>query len=115
MRMKLAAVAALSTMTSAALFASPALADPGSPNGGHHFKPIKKAPTTHALAADGPGWVQNVRDGITLDSRTTPVTTTPGTVTRKNTRSDFDGDGRDDIAAASDSGVVVTYSSASHR
>jgi len=115
MRMKYAAVAALSTMASAALFASPALADPGSPNSPHHLKQIKKTPATRALAADEPAWVQTVRDGITLDSRSTPVTVTPTTGTRLNTRSDFDGDGRDDIAAASDSGVVVNYSSAAHR
>jgi hypothetical protein len=36
-------------------------------------------------------------------------------VTRSGTRSDFDGDGRDDLAASSDSGVLVTYSSAAHR
>jgi hypothetical protein len=119
MRIKYAAVAALSTVVSVALFSSPALADPAAPGHGHGLKNQNQAnpPTTkRSLAADDEaGWVQTVRNGITLDSRSTAVTTTPATVTRANTRSDFDGDGRDDIAAASDTGVIVTYSSAAHR
>ena len=120
MRMKYAAVAALSTVVSVAFFSTPALADPAAPGHSHgrgleNLKHPPNSPAKRSLAADEPGWVQTVRDGITLDSRSTPVTTTPASVTRSNTRSDFDGDGRDDIAAASDSGVVVTYSSAAHR
>ena len=116
MRMKYAAVAALSTLASVALFSAPAMADPGAPTSPHDFKKLKKTTTAaRALAAAEADWVQTVRDGITLDSRSTPVTVTPTTGARLNTRSDFDGDGRDDIAAASDSGVVVTYSSAAHR
>jgi len=115
MRMKYAAVAALSTMASAALFAAPAAADPGSPDHhGHELKQLKQAPANRALAAD-PSWAQAVRDGRTLDYRRTPVDVTPASVTRSGTRSDFDGDGRDDLAATSDSGVFVTYSSAAHR
>jgi len=67
-----------------------------------------------ARAADLTGADKIVRDGITLLHASTPVTATP--VTGKGaTRSDYDGDGRDDIAAFSDSGVVVTYSSAPRR
>jgi len=119
MRMKYAAVAALSTVVSVALFSSPALADPAAPSHSHGSKDLKSLPHAPAakrsLAEAEPGWVQTMRDGIPLDSRSTEVSTTPASVTRANTRSDFDGDGRDDIAAASDSGVVVTYSSAAHR
>jgi hypothetical protein len=115
MRMKYAAVAVLSTMASVALFASPATADPGSPNPhGHELKHLKQAPANRALAADA-SWEQAVRDGRTLDFRRTPVDVTPASVTRSGTRSDFDGDGRDDLAASSDSGVLVSYSSAAHR
>jgi hypothetical protein len=67
-----------------------------------------------AAAADLPGATKIVRDGITLLHLRTPVNATPVTGTGA-TRSDYDGDGRDDIAAFSDSGVVVTYSSAPHR
>jgi len=120
MRIKYAAVAALSTVVSVALFSSPALADPAAPNHGRGpgkaaDRPNSSAAKRSLAAAAEPGWVQTVHDGITLDSRSTAVTTTPASVTRSNTRSDFDGDGRDDIAASSDSGVVVTYSSAAHR
>jgi hypothetical protein len=121
MRMKYAAVAALSTVASLALFSAPALADPAGPHPAKDpqqlrtFKPAQpSSKVKRALAAED-GWVQTVRDGITLDSRSTAITTTPAKVTRANTRSDFDGDGKDDISAASDDGVIVTYSSAPHR
>lgn len=121
MRIKLAALAALSTVASLALFSAPALADPAGPHPAgdprllHTAKPHKlTAKSKQALAAED-GWTQTVRDGITLDSRSTAVTTTPVKVTRASTRSDFDGDGKDDLAAASDQGVFVSYTSAAHR
>jgi hypothetical protein len=122
MRMKYAAVAALSTVASLALFAAPALADPAGPHPSTDIKalrnakpvPLAKMKSKRALVA-AEGWVQTVRDGITLDSLATAKTTTPAKVTRVNTRSDFDGDGKDDIAASSTAGVIVTYSSAAHR
>jgi hypothetical protein len=116
MRLNYAAVAALSTMASVALFATPAAADPGSPTPhGHELKHVTQAPTNRTLLADAAGFEQLVRDGITLEYRRTTVAVTPTTGTRSGTRSDFDGDGRDDLAAASDSGVLVRYSSAAHR
>lgn len=54
------------------------------------------------------------RDGATLVQERTAVTPRAGTG-RGPTRSDFDGDGRDDIAAYTSVGVVVTYSSAGAR
>jgi hypothetical protein len=83
-------------------------------------KPALRAPalaTARAQtlsAADIPGAAEILRDGITLLHQRTPVTAEP--VTGEGvTRSDFDGDGRDDIAAFSDAGVFVSYSSAPHR
>jgi hypothetical protein len=75
----------------------------------------KVSPMAAARAtADVPGFDEILRDGITLLHQRKAVTATP--VTGKGaTRSDFDGDGRDDIAAFSDTGVIVTYSSAPHR
>ena len=67
-----------------------------------------------AMSADLPGAVEILRDGITLLHQRTAAAKSP--VTGKGaTRSDFDGDGRDDIAAFSYVGVVVTYSSAQYR
>ncbi|KUL33719.1 FG-GAP and VCBS repeat-containing protein [Actinoplanes awajinensis] len=66
--------------------------------------------TTTALA--GPAEI--VRDGITLRHTRTPVPATR--VTGKGpTRSDFDGDGRDDIATSGSAGVTVVYSSSPFR
>ncbi|BCJ53498.1 hypothetical protein Asp14428_49730 [Actinoplanes sp. NBRC 14428] len=67
-----------------------------------------------AAAADVPGAVKIVRDGITLLHQRTAVSRTPVTG-RGATRSDFDGDGRDDIAADSGGGVLVSYTSAPVR
>ncbi|MGA5303249.1 FG-GAP and VCBS repeat-containing protein [Nucisporomicrobium flavum] len=65
----------------------------------------------HAMSSELPGAAEIVRDGITLLHLRTSVTRTPVTGSGA-TRSDFDGDGRDDIAAFSTGGVIVTYSSA---
>ncbi|GAB1692996.1 FG-GAP repeat protein [Krasilnikovia sp. M28-CT-15] len=55
-----------------------------------------------------------VRDGMTLSHRRTTVPATP--VTGKGrTTTDFDGDGRDDLAVQGYKGVFVTYSSAPYR
>jgi hypothetical protein len=116
MRMKYAAAAALSTVVSGVLFATPAAADPGSGHGRPTFDRLTHKPAGRGLAAvDEPGWEPVTRDGITLLHRRTPVTVTPATGAGKNTRADFDGDGRDDIAAFSDNGVLVRYSSAPYR
>lgn len=70
--------------------------------------------TTAEAAAAAPVTTETVRDGITLLSERTAVTTKP--VTGKGpTRADFDGDGRDDVAVFSYAGVAVSYSSAAHR
>ena len=67
-----------------------------------------------ATSADLPGAKEIVRDGITLLHQRTSLSRTP--VKGKGaTLSDFDGDGRDDVAAFSGAGVVVTYSSAPAR
>jgi hypothetical protein len=121
MRIKYASVALLSTVAALALFSAPALADPAGPHPARDPKQLRtqkpaqpSSMVMRALAAED-GWVQTVRDGVTLDSRSTAITTTPAKVTRANTRSDFDGDGKDDISAASDEGVFVTYSSVPRR
>jgi hypothetical protein len=67
-----------------------------------------------AISADLPGTAVIVRDGITLLHLRTTVNSRPAKGAGP-TRSDFDGDGRDDIAAFSTAGVVVTYSSAPVR
>jgi hypothetical protein len=75
------------------------------------------APAGAATTTDSPASsveVKIVRDGITLDHVRTSVETTPKSA-KGPTRSDFDGDGRDDIAGFSDGGVVVSYSSAPVR
>lgn len=118
MQMKFAAIAALSTVASATLFAAPAQAAPGVPFPipGHGHE-LKLGPAKHFAKqnlADG-DWVQTVRDGKTLYSRSTPVTVSPTSGPRSGTRSDFDGDGRDDLAVGSSAGVIVNYSSAAHR
>jgi hypothetical protein len=67
-----------------------------------------------AASADLPGAKEILRDGITLLHQRTAQSRTP--VKGKGaTLSDFDGDGRDDVAAFSGAGVVVTYSSAPAR
>ncbi|MBO3740099.1 FG-GAP and VCBS repeat-containing protein [Actinoplanes flavus] len=67
-----------------------------------------------ARAADLPNPIEIVRDGITLRYQSTPVATKP--VTGKGpTKADFDGDGRDDVASLTYSGLAVSYSSAPHR
>ncbi|UQU65213.1 VCBS repeat-containing protein [Couchioplanes caeruleus] len=68
----------------------------------------------HAMSSELPGAAEIVRDGITLLHLRTSVTRTPVSGSGA-TRSDFDGDGRDDIAAFSTGGVIVTYSSAPVR
>ena len=118
MQMKFAAIATLSTVASATLFAAPAQAAPGVPFPipGHGHE-LKLGPAKHFAKqnlADG-DWVQTVRDGKTLYSRSTPVTVSPTSGPRSGTRSDFDGDGRDDLAVGSSAGVIVNYSSAAHR
>jgi hypothetical protein len=117
MRMMYAAAAALSTVVSAAVFVSPAMADPGSPNDGPGFDRWKHAAAAKRslAAADTGGWTETVRDGITMLSRRTPVSVTPASGSGTNTRADFDGDGRDDMAAYSNDGVIVNYSSAPYR
>ncbi|HST80743.1 MAG TPA: FG-GAP and VCBS repeat-containing protein, partial [Kineosporiaceae bacterium] len=71
----------------------------------------KDAVTT---AAGAPSTVKIVRDGITLVHQRTPVG--GHTLTGQGpTRSDFDGDGRDDLAVTNGQGVVVAYSSAPIR
>ncbi|SDT71790.1 FG-GAP-like repeat-containing protein [Actinoplanes derwentensis] len=70
--------------------------------------------TTGEAATAAPITTETVRDGVRLLSERTPVTAKP--VTGKGpTRADFDGDGRDDVAVFSYSGVAVSYSSAAHR
>jgi hypothetical protein len=98
---------------SVSLLAVPA-AHGADPEHGRHFK--QKPPHAHSLAVDvPPGWESLARDGITLIYRRTPVDVTPSTGPGTATRSDFDGDGKDDTAAFSDNGVIVRYSSAAHR
>ena len=76
--------------------------------------PLHKRATVKAAAADLPGADAIVRDGITLRHLRTAVTATP--VTGKGaTRSDFDGDGRDDIAAFSDSGRLYAVDAETRR
>jgi len=75
-------------------------------------KTAKKA--ARSMASEIPGAVEILRDGITLLHQRTSLTRTPVTGAGA-TRSDFDGDGRDDIAAFSTGGVVVSYSSAPVR
>ncbi|MDT5041643.1 MAG: hypothetical protein QOE51_2628 [Actinoplanes sp.] len=120
MYLKYAAIAALSTLTSAAVFATPAVANPGditpgagSPGRSHSHR-IEVGRKKRSVAAES-GWTQTTRDGKVLDSRSIPEDVTPAGVPRAGTRSDFDGDGRDDIAASSDYGVLVSYSSVAHR
>ena len=71
-------------------------------------------PAARAAAAE-PGWVTSVHDGISLTTRRTPVAVTPSPGKGVATRSDFDGDGRDDVAVYSDDGFIVQYSSAPYR
>jgi hypothetical protein len=76
--------------------------------------PAQARARAKALSDELPGAVEIVRDGITLLHQRTALSRTP--VTGKGaTLSDFDGDGRDDVAAFSGAGVVVTYSSAPAR
>jgi len=102
---------------SVSLLAAPTAHNPGpgaDPEHGRHLK--QKPPHAHSLAVDvPPGWESLARDGITLIYRRTPVDVTPSTGPGVATKSDFDGDGKDDTAAFSDYGVVVSYSSAPHR
>ncbi|MEU8661377.1 hypothetical protein [Actinoplanes philippinensis] len=61
-----------------------------------------------------PHATETVHHGISLWHQRTPVSATP--VTGKGaTRADFDGDGRDDLAAFSNAGLSVRYSSAPYR
>ena len=75
-------------------------------------KYLPAQPSARAAAAAEAGWDQLTRDGIVLLYRRTAVTVTPSTGAGADTRSDFDGDGSDDVAAFSDNGVIVRYSSA---
>jgi hypothetical protein len=87
----------------------PSLRQPWSPE---RTPPVRAA--ARAMSDTLPGAVEIVRNGITLLHLRTKVTKTP--VKGKGaTLSDFDGDGRDDVAAFSGGGVVVTYSSAPAR
>jgi hypothetical protein len=67
-----------------------------------------------AMSAELPGAVEILRDGITLLHQRTSLSR-PRVTGKGATLSDFDGDGRDDVAAFSGAGVVVTYSSAPAR
>lgn len=105
---------ALATTAASATFltAGPAHAVPVDPPGSPERLAAQGA--KRALSSELPGAVEILRDGITLLHLRTPVSTRPATG-RGATRSDFDGDNRDDIAAFSYGGVVVTYSSAPVR
>ncbi|MEV4704666.1 integrin alpha [Actinoplanes sp. NPDC049316] len=123
-----AAVVAASAASATVLAMTPAEAGqrPVPPSGDHAARPwavraqagatarAQAGATARALSSDLPGATEIVRDGITLLHLRTPVTKTPVTG-RGATRSDFDGDGRDDVAAFSNLGVVVSYSSAPVR
>ena len=121
MQMKYAAAAVLSLVVSTLMGVPPATAAPTPPpvGGEHRLRPGALAPKTGDVRAPSAraslaGWDELLRDGITLLHRSVPVTTKP--VTGKGaTRADFDGDGRDDIAATSDDGMIVRYSSAPRR
>ncbi|GAA0795678.1 FG-GAP and VCBS repeat-containing protein [Spirilliplanes yamanashiensis] len=67
-----------------------------------------------AAASAAAGYTAIVRDGIPLLHRREPAAATPKTGAGV-TRSDFDGDGLDDIAALAEGTVIVRYSSAPHR
>ncbi|HET9518787.1 MAG TPA: FG-GAP and VCBS repeat-containing protein, partial [Actinoplanes sp.] len=73
------------------------------------------APSAAARSlADADGFDEILRDGLTLLHQRETMATTP-VIGKGPTRSDFDGDGRDDIATTADGGVTITYSSAPHR
>ncbi|MEU4159634.1 FG-GAP repeat protein [Actinoplanes sp. NPDC026670] len=67
-----------------------------------------------ALPAQSSITNETVRHGVTLLVDRTPVTTYPATG-KGETRADFDGDNRDDVAAFSNSGLSVAYTSAPYR
>ena len=97
---------------SAVLLAAPSAPNPD-PDLGRDLK--HKPARPHSLADDvPPGWESLERDARTLIYRRTAVATTPSTGPGAGTRSDFDGDGKDDEAAFSDAGVLLRYSSAPH-
>jgi hypothetical protein len=120
----LAGALAVATVSGTFFFMTPADATqnagpiaPTDPAGRQPWAPERTPPVRAAARAMSdtlPGAVEIVRNGITLLHKRTAVAKTP--VTGKGaTLSDFDGDGRDDVAAFSGGGVVVTYSSAPAR
>lgn len=109
------------TAASATLFmtTNPAIAAPRSDPSGPSWSAQNRAQAAAGRSSadtfdELPGATEILRDGITLLHLRTSLNTRP--VTGKGaTRSDFDGDGRDDIAAFSTGGVIVSYSSAPVR